>query len=545
MIPGETVRMEVFGKYVDLKEAKSNPAIMAVLMGLAGGNGLTSGVDGSLIPQARAVPGNQGLSALMTGKKDVGNVPPAYLNYLFFDSQMDYQYGGFVQMSEAAWEDGTNRPHERLYQEVVAGEPGYFYIYLSNDSPQGMESEAFFDDFSVQTSESYIVQTIDYYPYGLISVNNVRTGDKPTNELFQGKTYDELTKWYDFHARQYDPALGRWFGVDPQNQFSSPYLAMGNNPVMMVDPDGELAFLAIAAIIGKAVAVGAAVNAASYALNTAMTGQSWNWGQFGAQVGKGAAIGGLTAGAGMGFSAGLGAVGVGVKASNFMGGALGSFAGTLAGGGMPHNPIEWATAIGGSALTGNAFKNSNPLSLKRTGNDFSLNGFDGVGVLLPPVDYTDMSLGNFPSWWGQTNLLRNDVARAVALQGAYNGTVDAFSRFFQGDRVEANWYANGDGSYTSLWHSKFTSGTAPDVGAGGLGNLKKARQLRNLIRKGNAPSGIDRLDIPGLDRAGNVIHGQKPHIHFGDRALNLDRTWKHGSGSIPKWLDKWLNQHGI
>jgi RHS repeat-associated protein len=40
-----------------------------------------------------------------------------------------------VQMSEAAWEDGTNRPHERLYQEVVAGEPGYFYIYLSNDSP--------------------------------------------------------------------------------------------------------------------------------------------------------------------------------------------------------------------------------------------------------------------------------------------------------------------------------------------------------------------------------------------------------------------------
>jgi uncharacterized protein YdaL len=101
------------------------------------------------------------------------------LEWLFF------KYGGFVQMSEAAWEDGTNRPHERLYQEVVAGEPGYFYIYLSNDSPQGMESEAFFDDFSVQTSESYIVQTIDYYPYGLISVNHVRTGDKPTNELFQ------------------------------------------------------------------------------------------------------------------------------------------------------------------------------------------------------------------------------------------------------------------------------------------------------------------------------------------------------------------------
>ena len=28
--------------------------------------------------------------------------------------------------------------------------------------------------------------------------------------------YDELTGWHDFHARQYDATLGRWFGTDPQ-----------------------------------------------------------------------------------------------------------------------------------------------------------------------------------------------------------------------------------------------------------------------------------------------------------------------------------------
>jgi hypothetical protein len=39
---------------------------------------------------------------------------------------------------------------------------------------------------------------------------------------------------YDFHARQYDAALGRWFGTDPKAgvmAYNSPYVAMMNNPV--------------------------------------------------------------------------------------------------------------------------------------------------------------------------------------------------------------------------------------------------------------------------------------------------------------------------
>ena len=159
-------------------------------------------------------------------------------------------------MSNAAREDGSNVAHEKLSQQVVAEEAGYFYIYLSNDSNTG--SEAFsrgklgtsFDDFTIQTSESYIVQQIDYYPYGMVARDFKRLGEKHTNDLFQGKTYEDLTKWYDFHARQYDAALGRWFGVDPQDQFASPYVGMGNNPVMMVDPDGELAWFVPAIFAG-------------------------------------------------------------------------------------------------------------------------------------------------------------------------------------------------------------------------------------------------------------------------------------------------------
>ncbi|MCC5939271.1 MAG: hypothetical protein JJU34_18475 [Lunatimonas sp.] len=195
-------------------------------------------------------------------------------------------------MTEAAYEDGTNREHERLYSEVVADEPGYFYIYLSNDGTEG--GEAYFDDFTILTLESYIVQQTDFYPYGLIARNFVRAGEKETKELFQGKAYEELTGWYDFHARQYDAALGRWFGVDPQDQFASPYLAMGNNPVMMVDPDGELAWFV-------PIIIGAVVGGTAGGVIAHNNGQDW-W--------KGAIVGGLIGAAvGTGVSAAVGAKG--------------------------------------------------------------------------------------------------------------------------------------------------------------------------------------------------------------------------------------------
>ena len=44
---------------------------------------------------------------------------------------------------------------------------------------------------------------------------------------------------YDFGARNYDPALGRWTNVDPlAEQTMEPYLYVGNNPIMFTDPTG-------------------------------------------------------------------------------------------------------------------------------------------------------------------------------------------------------------------------------------------------------------------------------------------------------------------
>ena len=62
----------------------------------------------------------------------------------------------------------------------------------------------------------------------------------------------------DFGARIYDPRLGRWLSVDPdQAKFTSlsPYCAFNNSPLLMVDPTGKGAKVVKVMENGKVVAL--------------------------------------------------------------------------------------------------------------------------------------------------------------------------------------------------------------------------------------------------------------------------------------------------
>jgi RHS repeat-associated protein len=71
------------------------------------------------------------------------------------------------------------------------------------------------------------------------------TEDKPMayKYKYNGKEFqDELgLNWYDYHARNYDPAIGRWMNMDPLADFYTeytPYNYVGSNPVVRTDPTG-------------------------------------------------------------------------------------------------------------------------------------------------------------------------------------------------------------------------------------------------------------------------------------------------------------------
>jgi RHS repeat-associated protein len=120
-----------------------------------------------------------------------------------------------------------------------------------------------FDELKITHTESPVLQVNAYYPFGMMAYTWLRDGEKENLYGYQNKEYDSLTRWHDFHARQYDGVLGRMWSNDPKNQFASGYVGMGNNPVMMIDPDGEFAWfvpLIFAGVNLAADAIGGDIN---------------------------------------------------------------------------------------------------------------------------------------------------------------------------------------------------------------------------------------------------------------------------------------------
>ena len=86
-------------------------------------------------------------------------------------------------------------------------------------------------------------QHLQYMPWGepFVDLRNENDGYE-TRYTFSGKERDEETGFSYFGARHYNASLSIWLSVDPMADkypSTSPYTYCANNPVKLVDPNGE------------------------------------------------------------------------------------------------------------------------------------------------------------------------------------------------------------------------------------------------------------------------------------------------------------------
>jgi RHS repeat-associated protein len=164
------------------------------------------------------------------------------LNVLFFDEQFNFipqdinapNVGS--NLEQVSSPNDQNAPALTLTQK--APKNGWVYIYLSNESNQPV----YFDNLSVSQVHGNISEENHYYAFGqkITGISTLAFNKLKTQYRYQGdySEEEENTSWNEFALRMYDRQLGRWTGVDPDDQFASPYTGMGNDPINNTDPTG-------------------------------------------------------------------------------------------------------------------------------------------------------------------------------------------------------------------------------------------------------------------------------------------------------------------
>ncbi|MNX72044.1 hypothetical protein D3C86_1033810 [compost metagenome] len=167
------------------------------------------------------------------------NGPKAALNYLFFDQ-------GFKLMPAISGKLGVTVTPGQFNNMSVSPtpmtEPGYVVVFVDNNS---IGTDVWFDNVQVSHYSGQVLEEDHYYPFGLTiseSSNNPAIPNQPFK--YNGKELEKPfgLETYEYGARQYDPQIGKWKGIDPladRYLSISPFAYVANNPIMYIDPDGR------------------------------------------------------------------------------------------------------------------------------------------------------------------------------------------------------------------------------------------------------------------------------------------------------------------
>jgi len=158
-----------------------------------------------------------------------------------------------------------------------------------------------------------VVAAYNYLPSGGCMGEVYESIPPVCDYLYTGQEFDRELGLYNYRTRLYDVETGRFYSTDPMQQFPSPYLYAGGDPINLVDPDGEFAWGAFFLAIGISALLGGAVGGFdNMARNWEETGSNQRAAHFFTGFGIGVAAG--IAGGALGYGAGA-AVGAALSAT--------------------------------------------------------------------------------------------------------------------------------------------------------------------------------------------------------------------------------------
>jgi len=126
---------------------------------------------------------------------------------------------------------------------VVANASSFNYVYQYKDHLGNIRLNY---GKNTTTGVLEIKEENNYYPFGLKHKGYNSNVIKEHKYKYNGKELQQELglNMYDYGARNYDPALGRWMNIDPlasspMQLDKSPFAYTWNNPINLTDPDGR------------------------------------------------------------------------------------------------------------------------------------------------------------------------------------------------------------------------------------------------------------------------------------------------------------------
>ncbi len=243
VMPGDKVSIGAYAKYMNLGPTTN---LTPLINSLASAFGTSSSATGELGKLYNGLNSYAGMVVGGDHPDDDETAPKAFVTILLFDKEYNLVDAAWKQITTTGLQTSSTvkqPPHDYLFKEVTVAEPGFAYVFISNEHPTYVD--IYFDDVTVTHTPSPIVSSSDYYAFGMQHTTGERVGSWEQKYLYNGKELqDELNLgWLDYGARMYMPDIGRWGVTDPLAevyQNLTPFRYAFNNPINVIDPNGMI-----------------------------------------------------------------------------------------------------------------------------------------------------------------------------------------------------------------------------------------------------------------------------------------------------------------